>query len=97
MRVLRSHGVDEIWQAMVEVGILEEFLDTANETEKDDTPPSVPEWRYREICRRVGDLQAVLWEVLLPLEAGSFDADHDRASEMAAKVRAVLHGKRVGP
>lgn len=36
VRVLRGRGVDEIWAAMVELGILEEFLDAALETEKDD-------------------------------------------------------------
>lgn len=33
---LAEHGVDEIWEALNDLGKLEEFLDAANETEKDD-------------------------------------------------------------
>lgn len=35
---LAEHGVDEIWAALADLGKLEEFMDAALETEKDDPP-----------------------------------------------------------
>lgn len=33
---LAEHGVEEVWQALLDLGKLEEFMDAAGETEKDD-------------------------------------------------------------